>query len=91
MKVLVLLTLDAANKAIANIIKELIDRGHQVVSYGTSIEDNNTWMIKRLGVCVRPVSELCEDEINKCDFIFCANDTVETVINAEKYIFSFSI
>lgn len=91
MKVLVLLSYDAANKGIVNIIKELLSRHHQIIAYGSSIEKHNIWMISELGISVKHVSQLNKRVIKECDFIFCANDTLSNVMTADKYIFSFNM
>ncbi|MCQ2522897.1 MAG: hypothetical protein MJ123_01045 [Lachnospiraceae bacterium] len=89
MNVLVLTHLDATNYSIAQIVREMIARGHRVEAYGRFTDEHNIKMFEDL-IEVHQLSELTDDHINEFDFIFSAIDVIDRVRNIKKYIFCYN-
>ena len=91
MKVLALSSKDATNLRLAKIVSKLLEKGHEVLVYGTSLETHNIRMLVGLIDEVKPIEALSDQVVSACDVIFCANDTVEFVKKYERYIFIYNI
>ncbi len=90
MKILVLCEKDAINLRLAKIISKLLERGHGVEIYGTSLEEHNIRMFKGLVNSVNLIENLSDEIVSMCDIIFCANDTVGYVNKYKKFIFTYN-
>lgn len=91
MRILVLLSLDAANYVLENVMREFIKRGHEIIFFSRSLEPHNIRMFSKFAKDVRRLTDLTEQDIKKADIIFAANDTVFDVINYEKTIFTINM
>ena len=89
MKVLVLTHLDATNYSIANIVRELLNRGHIVEGYGYFTDEHNIKMFRNL-IEIKPLAELTDERIDLFDVIFAGLDVIDRVRKSHKYIFCYN-
>ncbi len=90
MNVIVIFRADATNYWIKSIVKELQRRKHVLKCYIYSDEYINLQAIEDLNVKVNKIEALTPKDIDECDFIFGADDTIPKIANVKKPIITFN-
>lgn len=88
MKVLCLISRDAANFALEQVLIELTKREHLINLYSLNKGENNMRMFFRKGIKFNIIDTLSDEIIDENDIIIAANDTVWRVIDSPKIIFT---
>lgn len=90
MKILVVSAMDATNLAIENIVKEMIQRGHEVEVFAIVMGTKEIRMFKRMGLMIRPIKDLTPEITKKFDVAFCGTDSMHVLRYLDIYIFSYN-
>ena len=90
MKILVGTIRDSANAFMENIIKKLIDNGHEIVIYDAKNDKSSLWMFEKMGIEIRAYDQLFKDDLSEFDCAFVPSAGVGHFSMLKKYIFSFS-
>lgn len=90
MRILVVAAHDAVNLSVENVIREFVRRGHELHIFAKLMEHRHLRMFSDLAVPIRPISELNQNEVEKCDIAFCPMDGVNALAFYDIYIFSYN-
>lgn len=91
MKILVVSAMDATNLAIENIVKEMIQRGHEVEVFAIVMGTKEIRMFKRMGLPIKSAKDLTPEITKRFDVAFCGTDSMHILRYLDIYVFSYNL
>lgn len=90
MKILVVTWIDAANLSIENIVRRMIERGHQVDLFAFSTDYKSMRMFEQLPVRIFPVSKLNSQIVQNYDIAFTVDSAMRALRFLDIYVFAYN-
>lgn len=90
MKILVVSAMDSTNLSFENVIKEMIQQGHEVEIFATVMDEKDIRMFKHMGLIINPAEKLTSKIVKEFDVAFCGPDSMNVLCYFDIYIFSYN-
>lgn len=90
MKILVVAWIDAANLSIENIVRRMLERGHQVDIYVFRTDYKSIRMFEHLPVTIYPVSKLSKESAQDYDIAFTVDSAMRALRFMDIYVFAYN-